>query len=104
MLLDDDVVTYGQAEASALSRWFGREERIEHLFPYFRRNAAAVVANRDLYAIAEVLRRSDKSRLIAIATVLLFAFGRRIEAVRDQVQQSPCDLLREDVDLTGVRI
>ena len=34
----------------------------------------------------------------------MFAFGRRIEAVGDQVQESPCDLLREYIDLTGGRI
>jgi hypothetical protein len=56
MLLHDDVVSDRQAKAGALSGRFGREERIEHLFPYFRRNARAVVANRDLYAVAEVLR------------------------------------------------
>src|SRR6516162_4787007 len=63
MLLHDDVVSYGQAKASALSSWFCCEEGIEHLFPYFRRNARAVVANRDLYAIAEVLRRGSEGWL-----------------------------------------
>jgi hypothetical protein len=43
----------------------GREEGIEHLFPHFKGNAAAVVANRDLDAVAKVLRRSRKSRLKA---------------------------------------
>ena len=104
MLLHDDVVSDGQAKVSALSSGFCREERIEHLFLHLGRNADAVVANRDLYAVAEVLRRSDKSRLIAIATILLFAFGRRLEAVGDQVQESTCDLLREYTDLTGGRI
>src|SRR6516162_4793926 len=101
MLLHDDVVSDGQAKASALASGFCCEERIEHLFPYFGRNARAVIANRDLYAIAEVLRRSDKSRLIATATVLLFALGRRIKAIRYKVQKCPCDLLRVHIDLTG---
>ena len=60
MLLDDDVVSDGEAKASTLSGGFGREEGIEHLFLYVRRNAGAVVANPDLYAVAEVLRRSRR--------------------------------------------
>ena len=71
-----------------------REEGIEDLFLHFGRNPSAVVANSDLYAVAEVLRRGHKNRFIAIAIVLLFALGCRIEAVGDQVQESPCDLLR----------
>src|SRR6185312_7098858 len=59
----------------------------EHLLLYLRRNAGAVVANRDLYAVAEVLGRSRKRRLIAIAIVLLSPLGRRVEGVRDQVQE-----------------
>ena len=102
MLLDDDVVSNGQAEASTLASGFCREERIEHLFPHFKGNAAAVVANRDLDAVAKVLRRSRKSRLKAFTVVLLFTFTRRIEADGDQVQESACDLLREYIDLTGV--
>jgi hypothetical protein len=75
VLLDDDVVTNGQAKASTLSRRLRREKGIEHLLLYLGLNANAVVTNPDLYAVAEVLRRSSKSRRIAIATVLLFARG-----------------------------
>ena len=57
MLLDDDVVSDGQAKASALSGGFCREEGIEHLFLYFRRNADAVIANPDLDFVAKVLCR-----------------------------------------------
>ena len=102
MLLHDDVVSDGQAKAGTLSGWLGREEGIEHLFPHFKGNAAAVVANRDLDAVAKVLRRSRKSRLKAFTRVLPFTFTRRIEAVGDQVQESACDLLREYIDLTRV--
>ena len=101
MLLHDDVVSDGQAKASALSSGLCREEGIEHLFPDLGRNAGAVIANRDLYAVAEALRRSRKSRLMAIAIALLFALGRRVEAVGDQVQESPRDFLGEYIDLTG---
>src|SRR5262249_54291555 len=97
MLLHDDVVSDGEAKASAFPGRLGREEGIEHLFPHFKRNAGAVVANPNLYAVAEVLRRRRKSRLIAIAAVLFFALGCCIEAVRDQVQKRPRDLLWVDI-------
>ena len=57
MLLHDDVVSDGQAKASALASGLCREEGIEHLFPYVGRNAHAVVANPDLNFVAEVFRR-----------------------------------------------
>ena len=57
MLLHDDVVSDGQAKASALASRFCCEEGIEHLFPDLGRNARAVVANPDLNFVAEVLRR-----------------------------------------------
>src|SRR5262249_16217492 len=104
MLLHDDVVTDREPKPGSLAGRLGCEEGIEHLIPDLGWNPCAVVANPDLYEVAEVLRRSRKSRLIAISIVLLFALGRRIEAVRDQVQESPCDLLREYIDLTGGRI
>src|SRR5262249_45269760 len=104
MLLHDDVVSDGQAKASAFPGRLRREEGIEHLFPDLGRNAGAVVANRDLYAVAEAFRRSRESGLIAVAVILIFAFGRRIEAVGDQVQESPGDLLRKYIDSTGGRI
>src|SRR5215472_11389218 len=47
MLLHDDVVSGGQAKASTLASGFCCEEWIEHLFPYFGRNAGTVVANPD---------------------------------------------------------
>src|SRR5215471_9757467 len=104
MLLHDDVVSDGQAEASTLTSRLCREEGIEHLVPDLGRNAGAVVANRDLYAVAEVLCRSRKSGFKAFAVVLLFTFSRRIEAVGDQIQESPRDFLRVHIDLTGGRI
>ena len=57
MLLHDDVVSDGQAKASALSSGLGREEGIEHLFLYLRRNADAVIANPDLNLFAEIFCR-----------------------------------------------
>ena len=99
MLLDDDVVSDGQAKASAFAGGLGREEGVEHLFLHLGRDAGAVVANRDLHAVAEVLGRGHKGWLIVVSISCLFALGRRIEAVRDQVQQSPRNVLREHIGL-----
>src|SRR6516165_946989 len=104
MLFYDDVVGDRQAKASTLASRFCCEEGVEHLFPYFGRNAEAIVANPDLNLVAKVLCRRRKGRLIAIALVLLFALARGIKAVRYQVQESPSDLLRVHIDLTGRRI
>jgi hypothetical protein len=65
MLLDDDVVAYGQAEASTLSRWLGREEGVEHLLPDLVRNSDAVVANPDLYPVAKVFGRRREGDWLA---------------------------------------
>ena len=66
MLLHDDVVSDGQAKASALSSGFCCEKWIEHLFPYFGRDARAIVANPNLNFLAEVLCRRRQGWLIAM--------------------------------------
>ena len=104
MLLDDDVVTDGQAKASPFSGRLRREERIEYLLLHLGRNAGAVVADPDLHAVAEVLGGGSKGWLIVAAICFCLALGRCIEAVQDQVQQSPCDVLREDIGFAGGRI
>ena len=68
----------GQAKASAFPGGLGREEGIEHLVPHLGRNAGAVVANRNLYAVTEVLSRGSEGGLISFAVGLLFALSRRI--------------------------
>ena len=77
MLLDDDIVTDREPEPGTLTRRFRREEGIEYLFLDLGRNADAVIANRDLYAIAEVLRRGSEGWLIPFAVGLLVALGSR---------------------------
>ena len=52
MLLDDDIVADGEAEPGALASRFGRKERVEDLVLHLRRDASAIVADTDLYAIA----------------------------------------------------
>ena len=104
MLLDDDVVTYRQAEAGTLSRWFGREEGIEHFFPHLGRNSGAVVADADLDLVTEVLGRGSE-RWLAVASVRLgFALRGGVEAVGNEVKERPRDLLREQIDLASSRV
>ena len=104
MLLDDDVVTNGQAKPSPFTGRLGRKERVEQLLLHLGRNAGAVVANPDFDAVAEVLGRGSKRRLVVASIRLGFALRRRVEAVGDQVEQRPRDLLREQIDLTGGRV
>ena len=82
----------------------GRKERVEHLLLHFGRDAGAVVADPDLHPVAEVLGRGRKGWLIATVTSFGLALGRSIEAVRDQIEQHPGDLLGEHVDLASGRI
>jgi hypothetical protein len=81
MLLDDDVVTDGEAKAGAFSGWFGREKRVEHLFFHVRRDSGAVIANPDFHAITEVFGRGREGRLLVASVYFRSAFGRCIEAV-----------------------
>src|SRR5262245_19186322 len=81
MLLDDDVVADGEAEAGAFSRRLGREERIEHLFFNVRGDTGAVIADPDFHAITKVFGRSRESRLVVVAVCIRSALGRCIKAV-----------------------
>ena len=83
MLLDDDIVTDREAEAGALAGRLRREEGVEHLFLDLGRNAVAIVADRDLHSIAEVLCRCPNGRLKAIAVDLALSLRRGIKAIRD---------------------
>ena len=104
MLLHDDVVTNREAKASAFSGRLSCEEGVEHLLFYLWRNTGAVVANPNFHTIAEVFSRHCKGGLIAIAMGLCFAVGCRIEAVRDEVEKNPCDVLWEHIGFASGRI
>src|SRR3974390_1656429 len=104
MLLHDDVVTDGEAKPRAFSGRFSGEERGEQLLLHLRRNTRAIVADTDFHPVAEILGRCGQGRLLLAAIALGFALRRRIEAVRDQVQQNPGDVLWEHVGFTGGRI
>src|SRR5260221_407551 len=97
MLLDDDVMAQRKAEPGALARGLGREERIEHLCLYFRRNAGSIVANDDLDALPEIARRSFHGRLVRAVSLALLALRRRVESVGNQVENDARHLLRIEI-------
>src|SRR6516165_713800 len=104
MLLHDDVVTDGKAKPRAFSGRFSSEERGEQLLLYLWRNTRAVVADADLHPVAEAFGGDLEGGFIATVIELRFPLRRRIEPVRDQVQQNTGDILRKHVDFTGCRI
>src|SRR5262245_5359759 len=65
MLLHNDVVTNGEPKSSSFSGRFGCEERVEHLFFYFRWDTGAVIPNPDFHTIAKAAGRGRKGWLIA---------------------------------------
>ena len=66
MLLDDDVVTNGQAKPGPFTGRLCRKERIEQLLPHLGWNAGAVVANPDFDTVAEALGRGSQRGLVVI--------------------------------------
>ena len=81
MLLDDDVVTDGEAKPRSFAGGLGREERIEHLFFHLGRNAGAVIADPDFHTVAEVFGRGSNGRFIIAAIRLRFPLRRCVETV-----------------------
>src|SRR5215468_4493503 len=94
----------GKAETSTFSGRLGREKRVEHLFLHVRRHSGAVVADSDFNTVAKVLG-GGRERWLVVATICFCsASARGIEAVCNHIQESPPDVLRENVCLTGRRI
>ena len=93
-------MAHGQAEAGALARRLGGEERIEHPLLHLGRNSRAIVADPDLDLVAEILGCRAQGGLEVPACALL-ALGRGVEPVRDQVEQDARDLLRIEVYHAG---
>ena len=80
MLLDDDVVTNGQAQPSPFTGRLCRGNWVEQLLLHLGWNASAVVADGDFDAVTEVLGRSSKRGLIIappLASALRFVAGSR---------------------------
>src|SRR5215469_2996472 len=103
MLLDDDVMTDGQPKPGAFAGRLGGEEGVEHLVFDVRRDTRSIVPYPDLDPITKVFGHSRQSRL-KYAVHLSLALSRGVEAVRDQIEQDPCDFLWKHVRLAGGRI
>src|SRR6202040_2888521 len=73
VLLDDDVVTDGQAKPSAFTGGLRRKERAKQLLLHLGRNAGAVVAYPDFDLVTEVLGRRRQRRLVVASIRLGFA-------------------------------
>ena len=101
MLFHDNIVAHRKAESGSLTCWFGRKERIEHLFLHFGGDAGAVVVNANFHGASQILRRRAEYRLKAGIIVLGLALGRGIKSVRDQVEKGTSDFLRKRFDCTG---
>src|SRR5262249_45345222 len=104
MLFDDDVVTDGEAEPGSFSGRLCCEERVEHLFFYFRWNTRAVIPHPIFNTSAGASCRGDQSWFIAIAISLGSTLCCRIKAIRDQVQKHPGNILRKYVGLPSGRV
>jgi NHL repeat len=103
VLLDDDVVTDGQAKPSSFTGGLRRKERAEQLLLHLGRNAGAVVAYPDFDAVAKILSRG-RERGLTVASIRFSLFRCRVKAVGDQVEQRPRNLLWEQIGLTGGRV
>jgi hypothetical protein len=57
VLLDDDVVTDGQAQSRPFTGRLCRKERIEQLLLHLRQDSGAVVAYPDFDTVAEISRK-----------------------------------------------
>src|SRR5262245_60811760 len=104
MLLHDNVVTDREPKPGSFSGRLRCEERVEHLFFYFRWNTGAVIPNPDFHTIAKASCRGHKGWFIAITISVGFTLCCRIKAVRDQVQKHPRDILRKYVGLASGRV
>ena len=70
VLFHDDVVAYRETEASAFTRRLGREERTNIFSFTSGGDSDAVVANADLYRIAEIFCGRAEGRFKTLPTLL----------------------------------
>ena len=104
MLFENDVVADGEAEPGPFSGRFCCEEWIEHLFLHVWRNPGAIVPDSDFDPIPEVLGRSSERRFVVTSVRFCSAPICCVKAIRNQIEQNPGDVLREDIGLASARI
>src|SRR5438034_895973 len=103
MLLGDDVIADRETEPRAFPRRLGGEKRLEQLLFDLRRDAGAVVADTDLDTGPEVARRHLEGRPECLLVRLLATLVGGVEAVAEQVQEYPCDILRHHIERARLR-
>src|SRR5262249_49827793 len=103
VLFHDDVVADRKTKPGPFAHRLCREEGIEDLLFQLLRDAGTIVANPDLHLVTQASRTRRQGRL-EIITGRFLALARRVEAIRDQIEQHPRDLLRIEVDRSGVRV
>src|SRR5258705_1552403 len=96
-------MAHRQAKAGPFAGRFGGEERIEYLFPHLGRDARAVVADTNFYPVAEASCRRTQHRFKGLVCFGLVLVG-SVEAVGDQIEQCPGNLLRIYFCRTRVRV
>src|ERR1700733_8040849 len=81
VLLDDDVMTDGQAQSGSFTGGLGCKERIEHLLLHLGRHAGAVVADPDLDAVAEILGHGSQNGLVVASIRFRLTLCCGVEAI-----------------------
>src|SRR6516165_9085253 len=94
MPLGHDVIADREAEASAFTSRFGREERLKKL----RWDTDAIVADSDFDHITEIARQHPQSRLEVRVASLPLAFGGRVKPIAEQVQTDTGNILGYEFD------
>src|SRR5581483_3215116 len=98
MLLRDDVVADREAEPGAFAGRLGREEGLEQLVADLSRDAGAVVAHLDLDRGAVVMRRDAEDRPKPGLAIGAGALVGGVEAVAEEVEEHPGDVLRHQLE------
>src|SRR5277367_4504254 len=104
MLFHDDVMADRQAEPRSFTGRLGREEGVEHLLGNLRWNTGAIIANPNFNAVTKVISCGGQCGLIIAPVRFSPAFGGGVKPVRDQVEQDPRDLLREQIGFASSRV
>ena len=95
VLLDDDVMADRETEASAFARGLCCEEGIEHLL--FSHRAECRCRFREYRSRQDRRGSLSRRRASAHSRRQQRALCHRIEAIGDQVEKHPSDLLRENI-------
>ena len=100
MLLDDDVVTDGQAKPVPSPAGLVVKNGL-NIFSFTSGGMPVPLSRILISRCRQVLGRGSKRRLVIAAVCFRLALRRRIKAIGNQVEQHPRDLLRKQIDFAG---